>query len=225
MLSFLRSSSFRSLCDLSRCATLFPWCSNQWFLLATEWSVFSFVLKISKILLPLSLACAQDIPQTNLCVLLDSLSNSNSKVIFPFPQLLFFPKYSSYFDCASRSACHWLSSVGENEICCDVGGIIPSSGCRRRFYWRPFVHLSLILRTNKRAPFVERKRTAIQPVPNQKLKEKTTQTSVTTKEAETGTHPSQQAHSSQSHNHTQTPSKDHTTSHPGITTTFRNPPD
>ena len=50
-------TSSRSVCDLSYFATLFPWHFNQRPLLATKWSLFSFVLKISKILSPLLLAC------------------------------------------------------------------------------------------------------------------------------------------------------------------------
>ena len=66
-------------------------------------------------------------------------------------------RYSVVLAC--RSACHRLSSIGKKRSLLWRRRHHPSPGCRRRFYWRPFVtHPSLILRTDNRALSGERKR-------------------------------------------------------------------
>ena len=53
-------------CHFPCMATLSPWCSNQRLLFATKWSLFSFVSKISKILLPLLVKYFKNVPQPSL---------------------------------------------------------------------------------------------------------------------------------------------------------------
>ena len=133
--------SCKSLSHLSCCATLFPWFFNQWFLLATKWSIFSLVLKISKIMLPFLLACV--------------------------PQLPFFPEYSRY------------SVVPPDPL---ATGFHPSTNAKfavawaaSSFFWYSDALLlatlhnsSLLDSPHKQTSAFWRKKTAVQPLTNQK---------------------------------------------------------
>ena len=94
--SFLRSLRLANRLATFLAARLSPWSSNQRFLLATKWSIFSFVLKFRKCCCLSFLHASQKTSDKLLSLLNQAEARRFHPGTSPLPQLPFFPEHSRY---------------------------------------------------------------------------------------------------------------------------------